>query len=110
MDPGDGRGDDRLQYTSASLGAIRTHSNIRHDSWFDADDIRECTASIVGATRPGGGSGMTAPTKNRTDVDVVGSRDQAAKQMSSVEADKRAVERVIHLYNEIFAKGMLPAL
>jgi hypothetical protein len=53
---------------------------------------------------------MTAPTKNRTDVDVVGSRDQAAKQMSSAEADKRAVERVIHMYNEIFARGMLPAL
>ena len=53
---------------------------------------------------------MTAPTKNRFDVDAVGSRDQAAKQISSAEADNRAVERVTRLYNEIFAKGMLPAL
>lgn len=110
MDPGDGRGDDRLQYTSASLGAIRARSSIRNDSWFRADDIRECTASIVGVTLPGGGSGMTAPTKKRFDVDAVGSRDQAAKQTSNAEADKRAVERLTHLHNEIFAKGVLPAL
>jgi hypothetical protein len=53
---------------------------------------------------------MTAPTKKRFDVDAVGSRDQAAKQTSNAEADKRAVERLTHLHNEIFAKGVLPAL
>jgi hypothetical protein len=53
---------------------------------------------------------MTAPTKNRFAVDAVDSRDQAAKQMSDAEADKRAVERVTHLHNEIFAKDVLPAL
>jgi hypothetical protein len=45
MDPGDGRGDDRLQYTSASLGAIRARSNIRNNFWFEADDIGESTTS-----------------------------------------------------------------
>jgi hypothetical protein len=53
---------------------------------------------------------MTAPTKYRFDMDAVDGRDQAAKQMSSAEANNLAVERVTHLHNEIFAKGVLPAL
>ena len=53
---------------------------------------------------------MTAPATNRFDVDAVGSRDQAAKQRSNAEANNLAVERVTHRHNEIFAKGVLPAL
>jgi hypothetical protein len=53
---------------------------------------------------------MSAPTKSRLTVDTVGNRDHSTKQMSSVEPDNLASERVIHLHNEIFAKGVLPAL
>ena len=52
---------------------------------------------------------MTAPTKNRPDVDVVDSRDQATKQVSGAQAHDHA-ERRTQLLNEIFARGVLPAL
>jgi hypothetical protein len=53
---------------------------------------------------------VTAPTKNRFEVDIVNSRDHVRKQMSSADANKLTAERVIGLLNEIVAKGVLPAL
>jgi len=53
---------------------------------------------------------MSAPTKSRVAVDTVGNRDHSTKQMSGAEPDNLARERVTHLHNEIFAKGVLPAL
>jgi hypothetical protein len=53
---------------------------------------------------------MTAPTKNRFDVDAVGGRDQSDEPKSGADTNNLAVERVTHLLNEIVAKGVLPAL
>ena len=52
---------------------------------------------------------MTAPTKNRFDLDAVGGRDQSDEPKSGADANNRA-GRVTHLLNEIVAKGVLPAL
>jgi hypothetical protein len=53
---------------------------------------------------------VSAPTKNRFEVDIVNSRDHVHKQMSGADADNHAADRVVGLLNEIVAKGVLPAL
>jgi hypothetical protein len=98
MDPGDGRGDDRLL------------SKIRDNFWFSADDIGERRTRIAPSAPWRRGCAVTPPIKNRFEVDIVNSRDQVNKQMSSADANNLAAERVICLLNEIVAKGVLPAL
>ncbi len=53
---------------------------------------------------------MTAPPKNRIGLEVVDGPEQVDKQISDVDANKLAVQRVISLLNEVVAKGVLPAL
>jgi len=53
---------------------------------------------------------MTAPTKNRSELHAVGSRDQSGEPRPGANANNLAVERVTHFLDEIVAKGVLPAL
>ncbi|HUE35416.1 MAG TPA: hypothetical protein VMQ38_21715 [Mycobacterium sp.] len=71
--------------------------------------MRERWPSRRGCRAPEGEDALTAPTKNRFDVDAVGGRDQSDEPKSGADANNRA-GRVTHLLNEIVAKGVLPAL
>ena len=83
---------------------------IRNNFWFSGDCIGEDGPNLAYFAHRGRGSAVTAPTKNRFEVDTVDSRDHVRKKMSSADANNFAAERVIGLLNEIVAKGVLPAL
>ena len=97
-------------YRFGSPCASLTRSKIRNNFWFSGDCIGENGPNLAHFAHRGRGSAVTAPTKNRFEVDTVDSRDHVRKQMSSADANNLAAERVIGLLNEIVAKGVLPAL